>query len=300
MSSANRVHVSCPYCGADAPRPWGAEGGWTAVRCGACGFVYLSPRPPAEAISEAAQLGQHAVESGTLDVVGSFSRDKVQGLRMRLRDLWRPGDEPWQRRPCAWLDVGAGFGELVMAVSDLAGGEARLLGLEPCLPKVERARALGLEVRPGTLEEARAQGPWDVVSLVNVFSHIPDVHAFFGDIGSLVRPGGEVLVVTGNGADIERADYPQALSLPDHVAFAGQAHVVGVLERAGLRVQGVRAFETTLPRPRWEATLERAAAALLRRRVGYSRTAFRSLWVRARRPLPAGPLSEATPAPAGA
>ena len=70
-----------------------------------------------------------------------------------------------------------------------------------------------------------------MVSLINVFSHLPDVHGFFAEIATLVRPGGELLVVTGNGADIERADYPQALSLPDHVVFGGEAHIVGVLER---------------------------------------------------------------------
>lgn len=294
MVPADRAATACPYCGSEAlggssglrpeaGTPWGAEGGWTAVRCRACRFVYLNPRPHAEAIGEAAKLGQHAVEAGILDVVGAFSDKKVDGLRDRLRDVWADGTAPWTRRDSSWLDVGAGFGELVKAVADLSAGAGRVVGIEPCQPKVDAARRLGLEVAAKGLAQAREEGPWDVVSLVNVFSHLPDVHGFFAEIATLVRPGGEILVVTGNGADIERSDYPQPLSLPDHVVFGGEAHVVGVLERAGFRLQALRRFETALPRPGWEAKAEHLAATVLRRRVGYSGTPFRSLWMRARR-----------------
>jgi len=288
------VAVPCPVCGEDRPSPWGEERGWRAVRCGACGVVYTSPRPAPEAISEAATLGQHQVEAGVMDVVGAFSAKKVKGLGDRLDVLWAGAQAPWQagrdgrRAPCTWLDVGAGFGELVMAVGKrlapaVPGDEVR--GIEPCLPKVERACALGLDVRAQGLSDVRREGGWGVVSLVNVLSHLPEPHGFFAEVAELVRPGGEVLLVTGNGGDIERADYPQELSLPDHLLFAGERHVRRVLEGAGLVVDKLLRFETALPRPAWEAALEGAAAAVLRRRVGYSRTPFRSLWVRARRPV---------------
>lgn len=285
-ATTRSVHVPCPTCGADRPSPWGEEGGWRAVRCGACGLVYTNPRPAPADISEAATLGQHQVEAGTLDVVGAFSDKKVAGLGARLDALWPGTDAPWRRVPgLTWLDVGAGFGELVNAVNlRISHPKAGVvLGIEPCLPKVERATALGLDVRPLGLAEVRREPGWDVVSLVNVLSHIPDPRAFFAEVASLLRPGGELLVVTGNGGDIARADYPQALSLPDHLVFAGERHVRDILDGAGLVVERLMSFPTTLPRPLWEATLEGVAARVLRRRVGYSGTPFRSLWARARK-----------------
>lgn len=276
-----REDVACPLCGEREAEPWGTENGWHARRCKGCALVYVSPRPVASEISEAAKLGQHAVEDGVLDVVGRFSQKKVKGFGARLAELW-PTEPPWSRGRLRWLDIGAGFGELVKAVSDLANGSHDIVGLEPCEPKVKRARALGIRLESRALSEM-SETRWDVVSMINVLSHLPAPLDFLEQIHELLEPGGELLLVTGNGAEIERAQYPQALSLPDHLVFAGQAQLERFLEGAGFEVTHVTRFSTSMPRPAWEAGAEALAARLLRRRVGYSGTPFRSLWVRARR-----------------
>lgn len=283
MVEAGRVEVGCPLCAGTEATPWGHENGWTARRCAGCGLVYVSPRPAPEAISEAAQLGQHATDAGVMDVVGRYDQRKVRGFAERLRELW-PVDPPWART-VRWLDVGAGFGELVGAVTELAGGSAaasEVLGLEPCEPKVARARALGLRVEARSLASLEP-GRWDVVSMVNVVSHLPSPGAFLAEVRALLRPGGELLLVTGNGAEIARADYPQVLSLPDHLLFAGEPQLRRLLTDAGFLVERVLRHATTMPRPHWEARLEGLASRLLRRRVGYAGSPFRSLWLRARR-----------------
>ena len=266
------------------------------MRCASCRFVYLSPMPTAGTIDEAARLGQHRTEAGTLDVVGRFSERKVSGLRERLVDLWREASPPWATRrtgrssgPSRWLDIGAGFGELLKAVQGLGGAGVEVAGIEPCEPKVREALSRGLPVNSRSLAEAGTG--WDVISVINVLSHVPDVHAFFGTIAEMLAVGGEILIVTGNGADIERCDYPQVLSLPDHLVFAGEAHVVGILERAGLHVERIQRYTTTMPRNKLEERGEALLSRLLRRRIGYSGTGFRSLWIRARKPLPEQELS---------
>jgi 2-polyprenyl-3-methyl-5-hydroxy-6-metoxy-1,4-benzoquinol methylase len=268
----------CPLCGADQARPWGAENGWTAVKCQPCGFVYVSPRPSAERIDAATALGLHPGQQSTLDVRGAFNHRKVAGLRVRLEQQY-PGDE-LRRRPFRWLDVGAGFGELLLALRVLAPVGSTLVGVEACRPKVEAARRLGLELTAGSL--ADVDGPYDYISLVNVFSHLPDPQRFFRDMVTLLSPRGELLVVTGNAGDIPRSDYPQQLCLPEHLVFAGAAHLRTIFERAGCQIVSENAYRTSLPRPRIEQRAEAGLAWLLGRRVGYS-GAFRSLWLRARR-----------------
>lgn len=272
--------IGCPYCGCAEYQPWGRENGWVAVRCNACGLVYVNPRPVESSISEAARLGVHQTESGEIDVAGRFSETKVEGIGLRLREVWRAAPL-WHAAGLRWLDIGAGFGELVLAAQRLVDSTSQVIGIEPCEPKVREARRRGLAVDTRQMKDVG--GEWDVISLVNVLSHVPDIHAFIGEVAELLRVRGEILVVTGNGADVQRTDYPQSLSLPDHLVFAGEAHVVGALERAGLHLQSLNRFRTTLPRSRLEEGAEYLLATILRRRIGYSRTKFRSLWIRARK-----------------
>lgn len=273
-------HTRCPYCDADDAAPWGQENGWTAVKCAQCGIVYLNPRPRPSEITSSTRMGLHRTEAGSLDVREKFRQSRVGKLRRRVLEQF--DTDELAQRPIKWLDVGAGFGELVMALMPITHPASTVDGVEPCRHKVERARSLGLPVCLRTLGEVEA-GRYDYVSLINVFSHVPDPREFVSEVITKLGPGGELLLVTGNGGDIDVADYPQRLQLPDHLVFAGQKHVVSILEGAGLSVVSVKDYRTSRPRPALAEHAERLLSRALQRRVGHS-GAFRSLWVRARRP----------------
>jgi 2-polyprenyl-3-methyl-5-hydroxy-6-metoxy-1,4-benzoquinol methylase len=74
--------------------------------------------------------------------------------------------------------------------------------------------------------------------LINILSHLPDVDAFLAKAAKRVKPGGTLLLVTGNGGDLpSSAEYPDRLDLPDHLLFAGKSHIIGFLERQGFSVE---------------------------------------------------------------
>jgi 2-polyprenyl-3-methyl-5-hydroxy-6-metoxy-1,4-benzoquinol methylase len=86
-----------------------------------------------------------------------------------------------------------------------------------------------------------APASFDVVSVMNVWSHLPDPVAFMKQVRTLLAEGGLILVQTGTGGDLaSAADYPDALLLPDHLNFAGERHVVGVLEQVGFEIKSIR------------------------------------------------------------
>ena len=64
-------------------------------------------------------------------------REKLTPL---IGDMQRP-QEPWR-----WLDIGAGFGELVEAVMEVSPRGSDIRGIEPCQPKVNKARSKNLPV----------------------------------------------------------------------------------------------------------------------------------------------------------
>ena len=232
-SSASLEEVACPYCGSEDRDSFATERGFFAVRCSRCRFIYVSPRPSLGAIDQAVRSGAHGDESDGLQVSARRVSSKVgrysEVLARLFADVWSGG------KPVTWLDIGAGYGELVEAVNRLAPPGSVVEGLEPMRPKAEAARRRGLRIVEDYLRPTRPKV--DVVSFIDVFSHIPDFRAFLADVRQVLKPGGELFMETGNLADVEaRSEFADELGLPDHLGFAGERHLRGYLEEAGFEV----------------------------------------------------------------
>jgi SAM-dependent methyltransferase len=281
--------IACPYCGATESFVWAVEIGFTAARCPGCALIYVNPRPPLASIDHAVRTGSHGEEASHLNVVSRRIDAKVARYRRLFARLF---DDVWTAgRPIGWLDVGAGYGEIVEAVGALAPPGSRVEGLEPMAPKAAQARARGLTITEDYLRPGRPKVGF--VSIVDVFSHIPDFDAFLADVASVLEPGGEIFVETGNLADLKRREeFPGELGLPDHLVFAGEKHLLGYLDRAGFEV-------VRLERQRIDG-LTNLAKNLVKRLLGRPVTlavpytsSYRQLLVRARmrsadRPAAAG------------
>ncbi|MCE2917717.1 MAG: class I SAM-dependent methyltransferase [Rubrivivax sp.] len=237
MAETRLETIACPYCGSNHHEAWAQELGFVTVRCQQCGLLYCNPRPAAALIDAAVRTGAHGPEAQGLVVTARRIPGKVSRYRRvfteMFGDLWHRG------RPVSWLDVGAGYGEVVEAVKALAPAGSRVVGLEPMGPKAAEARRRGLEIIENYLHPGLDKV--QVVSVVDVFSHVPDFGAFLSDVRAVLEPGGELFLETGNLADLDRREeFPYELGLPDHLVFAGERHLLGYLERAGFEVVGIR------------------------------------------------------------
>lgn len=225
--------INCPFCGKDESMSWAYENEYTMVKCVSCGLIYVNPRPPLSMIGEACKTGVHREMTHGRTAVGRYASWKVWFYRRILRQMFA---DVWERStPISWLDVGAGFGEFIQAVSMLAPSGSNIVGLEPMKPKVEAARERGLNVHEGYLSEVEER--FDCISLINVFSHLPNFREFLGNLKNKLSPGGEVFIETGNIGDLQ--DYHQApteLDPPDHLVFSGERHIIDWLREAGFLV----------------------------------------------------------------
>lgn len=225
--------INCPLCASESARPWGSENGFTCVKCSSCGLVYVNPRPNLDAISHANEIGEHRTADETLRVVYKRSWRKSRRYAAAIRAVFP--DIIDSSKPVRWLDVGAGFGELVETLQTLLPKGSQVFGIEPMTPKVIDAQARGLPIYQAELSEISAR--FDVISLVNVFSHVPNFREFLGRLRPLLRDGGEIFIETGNGGDLpSRQDYPDLLYLPDHLVFAGETHLRDYLMESGFAV----------------------------------------------------------------
>jgi SAM-dependent methyltransferase len=273
------VEVACYYCGETSSRPFAAENGFELVRCSGCELLYVSPRPREEDVAEAVRQGLHP---GNLETNSRFYPPHLWHYRRVLRDLY--GDE-LAARARTWLDVGCGHGEFLLALKAVAGASLAAAGSEPNEHKRRSARLRGLDVDFVPLD--RDGSRYDCISLLNVYSHIPDPGAFLEALRRRLAPGGELLLQTGDIAGLTPDTMFRPMYLPDHLSFATEAIVTGLLERKGFRVVAVRKYPAfpalaTVLRIAMHAALARPSRVkVLARNYAVSRRLKTDMWIRA-------------------
>lgn len=96
------------------------------------------------------------------------------------------------------LDIGCGNGWLADRLYE--AGAARVWGLEPSARNRQTAIANHPElvVVPTTLIDYETDHPFDTVTAIMVFEHLPDLEAAFAKIKSLSKPGGRFLTIVGD------------------------------------------------------------------------------------------------------
>lgn len=230
------VETGCYNCGSSGHTPYAAENGFCLVKCAACGLLYVTPRPDENQIAKAHECGVHQGQS-ELDMTGVFHEFTIPGYLKVLKDLY--GCE-LEARTRTWLDIGCGHGEFLIAVQRSSNGRVSARGLEPNQHKQRSARSRGLEVTYFDLRTHTEQ--YDVVSLLNVYSHLPNPPEFLRLCKGLLKPGGELLLETGDTADLPRDEHPRPFLLPDHLSFASERIVLDMLQRWGFRALAVRKY----------------------------------------------------------
>lgn len=92
------------------------------------------------------------------------------------------------------LDVGCGDGIFLSALSD----EWDKQGLEPSASGTSLASTRNLDVASATLDTSPRQYQVDLISALDVIEHVIDPHEFIDSMKRHLRPGGVVLLLTGD------------------------------------------------------------------------------------------------------
>jgi len=197
--------------------------------------LYIQERPDDREISQAHKQGKHTgVEE--LDVTGVFNDRKIATYLGVLENLFK-GELADKR---TWLDVGCGHGEFIVAVQQYGQGRVDVRGTEPNIHKQESARERGLNVSYFDIESH--EDKYDVVSLLNVYSHLPDPPAFLKSLKKLLKAGGELVIQTGDTADFTAEEHYRPFYLPDHLSFASEKIVTDILKRLGFEILSLKKY----------------------------------------------------------
>lgn len=233
----NLVTISCPLCGKPHNTLWATENGFKCVRCDHCKLLYVNPRPDVKYIKESVKLGSHVLADETqLNTKTRRIHFKQKHSERMIKKLFT---DIFDESSIKWLDVGAGYGEFIQALISVLPAGSKVEGLEPMIHKAEKAKKLNLPIKQGYLDDVTEH--YDIVSIIDVFSHIPEFSGFLSDIKKVLNSQGEVLIKTGNAADIgKRSNFPGLLNLPDHLVFGGVPQLTLFLEKAGFSIIGMK------------------------------------------------------------
>ncbi len=230
------IQVDCYNCGSSRRSFYATANGFTVVKCSVCGLLFVTPRPSQGEIEKAHQLGFHKGQSG-LDVTGRFCKGTVRSFRRKLEYLYQQGVG---RETSTWLDIGCGHGEFLVALEAFGNGRVLVEGLEPNRKKQRSARQKGLNV--SCFELNSHQQEYEFISLLNVWSHLRDPLEFLKLCRKVLKPGGELLLRTGDTSNLPAEEHPRPFLLPDHLSFASEEIVSDVLGRCGFDVVAVDKF----------------------------------------------------------
>lgn len=201
------THVRCCVCDADDAEPVGtgedyeyrtSADTFLAVRCSACGLVYLNPRPAVSEFETIYPPTYHAFDFSEKDfgiVYKIRSRLEAKRLLSWCKDL---PDE------AKILDVGCGDGFHLKLLQEYGKKTWMLEGVDLDARAAEMAEKAGLKVHVGTIESLHLpENNYDLAIMIQTVEHVERPDEILRAVKRILKPGGKLVIVTDNTDSID-------------------------------------------------------------------------------------------------
>lgn len=188
LHEAVHTSFSCPLCASTFTRRAFRDAGCEVRTCNACGLFFVHPRPPVSEQHRRVGLG----ECPGIELLDCARRYEGECLYYdRHFDLIAAECTG----ATSILDVGCGTGNLLERFA--ARPNCFRLGIElnPAAALIAR-RVAKCDVAQVPFETFRSERKFDVVTMINVFSHISSFEAMFRSLRTALAPGGRVVLRT--------------------------------------------------------------------------------------------------------
>jgi len=221
--------VPCDCCGSTERTELFRENGIALGQCAVCDLLSIAD-VPAGRMTEL-EAGHYAGTHKVLDAGKQLAAEQV------LADRFRGYVELAGAfvRSGTWLDIGCGAG-LLLTLAQEAGYTGAGIELNADR-RAAAAQVTGLDIHGRPVEElGYPDRTFDVISLINVFSHLVSPAATLRELRRILKPDGVLIMATGElSGTVDKADMPN-WNLGDHLHFLGDRTITCYAERLGFTV----------------------------------------------------------------
>lgn len=192
------LDTTCPYCGSGAIKafeaqahdaPEGMESTVSIIECTSCIAAWQWPRH--RSADESRQIFNNAYDEKPTGTY--FDKDRRVAVSEYQADYL---NNTLNIQPGRLLDIGCGDGVFAKA---MASHGWIVTGVDPALPDACDLQQLEhIQLRRELNEPVNENNLFDVVTLMDVIEHVDDPVGFLQYAISFVRPGGYLVIETGN------------------------------------------------------------------------------------------------------
>jgi SAM-dependent methyltransferase len=220
---------SCPLCRETVAEERFSERGYRVLRCTHCGLFFIDPYP-----SEEADFREKVIDNSFEDIKTVDSRQHY-----RYEKNFYKGYFPLIAEECkgarSMLDIGCGTGRLLELLGEFP--DLKREGIELNAGRADdAARRTNCEIHRIPFEHFTSPHKFDVITYINVFSHLPRFDSVFGSIRSLLSEGGRFIMKTGELGPEVRKDDMFDWAIPIHIQFLGLETVDYLCRKYGFRM----------------------------------------------------------------
>ncbi len=220
----------CPLCRNQRSEPRFVERGHTLWRCPDCGLFFIDPYP-----SENAGFRESVIDNSYEGGIESTDSDAYYQGEVNFYRHYFPLVEREIEGARRLLDVGCGTGRLLELLSKRRGLACEGIELNAARAELASKRA-SCPVHRIPVEQFAASEKYDIITFINVLSHIPWFDPVYGTIRSLLAEGGRFIMKTGELEPDVRRDDIYDWAIPVHVHFLGIETAEYIARKYGMRI----------------------------------------------------------------
>jgi 2-polyprenyl-3-methyl-5-hydroxy-6-metoxy-1,4-benzoquinol methylase len=175
--------IKCPYCNENEHTPFRKNA--DIVKCASCGLVYLRTRMTSKAMYEFYQ----SFASGKSHMTPPYKVEEAKDSPLRREFFVNESIYFQQKKKGVWLDIGCGWGALLMYVRELGYVPIGIEVTRNCVDFATMQLQIPVSNSQFT-DSVISASSCQVISMVHVLEHLPNPKETLSKIFKTLAPGG--------------------------------------------------------------------------------------------------------------